>query len=68
MPLDLTEDEPMTAAMACRARIKTAKRAKGVENPDMRRHVNRNASRLSDLAEKFEPVRTSARPAGRYTL
>ena len=68
MPLDLTEEELVTAAMACRARAhQETERAKVTENPTIKSQIERTVLRLASVAEKFEAARALARPSGRYT-
>jgi hypothetical protein len=58
MPLDLTDAELQTAAMACRAMAyQEGERAKKMENPDMRSPIQATAERFAKLAEKFEAAR-----------
>jgi len=58
MPLDLSDSELATAAMACRAMAyQDAERAKKIENPTMRPPLEANARRYAALAEKFEAAR-----------
>ncbi|MGB9331485.1 MAG: hypothetical protein WCB10_12020 [Steroidobacteraceae bacterium] len=58
MPLDLTDAELQTAAMACRAyAYREGERAKAMENPDMRRPIAATAERFAKLAERFERAR-----------
>lgn len=58
MPLELTDDELATAAIACRAMAyKEGERAKKMENPGMRAPIEHVAQRFAALAAKFEAVR-----------
>ncbi len=58
MPLDLTDQELQTAAMACRAyAYREGERAKAMENTDMRRMIAATAERFAMLAERYEGAR-----------
>jgi hypothetical protein len=58
MPLDLTDSELATAAMACRAMAaQEGQRAKKMENLTTRGPVEQTAQRYARLAEKIESAR-----------
>jgi hypothetical protein len=58
MPLDLTDAELQTAAMACRAMAyQEGERAKAMENTDMQRMLAATAERFAMLADRFEGAR-----------
>jgi hypothetical protein len=60
MPLNLTDDELETAAMACRAMAyREEKTAQRIENPTLRGPTEDAAKRAAALAEKFEATRRS---------
>jgi hypothetical protein len=61
MPLDLTDAELATAAMACRAMAsQEGHRAKTMENPTVRGPLEDASKRYRALAEKFEAARKKA--------
>jgi hypothetical protein len=58
MPLDLTDEELQTAAMACRSyAYLESERAKAVDNTDMSHLIQGSAERFAKLAEKLEAAR-----------
>jgi hypothetical protein len=58
MPIDLSDAELATAAMACRAMAaQEGKRAKAMENPTTRGPLEQTAQRYARLAEKLEAAR-----------
>jgi hypothetical protein len=62
MPLDLSDAELQTAAMACRAyAYREGEPAKAMENPDMKRPIEATAERFAKLAEKLEAARKRSR-------
>ena len=58
MPLELTDAELQTAAMACCSyAYRESERAKTSENTDMSRLIEATAERFARLGEKFEAAR-----------
>jgi len=58
MPLELSDAELSTAAIACRAMAyQEGERAKKMENPGMRAPIENAAQRSAAVAEKFEAAR-----------
>jgi hypothetical protein len=58
VPLDLTDAEFATAATACRAMaFQERERAKKMENPGMRRPIEKTAHRFAPLSARFEAAR-----------
>jgi len=63
MPLELTDADLASAAMACRAMAyQESRRAAAMENPTRRGPVDAASQRYAQLAEKLEAARKRSHP------